>query len=706
MTGVSIPSAPHVPTEAVRALLHPRSIAIVGASADETKAGGRPLRYLREMGFSGRIYPINPNRADINGLKCYRSLAEVGDPIDLCVLAVSADQAEKYLETCGQLGIKSAIVFASGFAEVGPAGRERQARLADAARAHDIAVVGPNCMGFIDFRGRVAVTFTTALERRGDMPAGHIAFITQSGAIGAFVLALAQDQQIGFSYFITAGNEAVLGFADYADALLDDPDTRVIAGYLEGLDGRRLVATARAALSADKPLVLMKVGSSAAGAAASAAHTGKLVGSELVYDAVFKQYGIVRAESVEQLLDFANVLTSRKPPCGPRVAVVSISGGAAILIADWCDRLGLQMPAFSEATTARLRQVLPWFSGIGNPVDTTGRPLWDADMLGDTLAAVAADTGVDMVLCHIGLATVSAARVSAEVVAAAGRTAKPVLVTWAPENDPRPQQELRRAGVAIFSDPVRMVRAAHALLGYAEAARRGCTPPGQPGRIAGPAAGAVVTEDRAKRWLGEHGLRLPRERIATSADEAVQLAGQIGFPVVAKVISPDILHRSDVGGVRLDLRDPEAVRQAFRQVSSVVPGARIDGVLIGEQLPPGLELIISGFRDPDFGPCVLCGVGGIYAEILSDTAVRQAPIDPDEATVMLRGLRGSALFSGARGGWPADLDAASHVLARLSELIASCPEDVSTIEINPLVVYPAGKGAVVLDALIVRKESN
>lgn len=687
----------------LRAMLNPASIAVVGASEDPTKAGGRPLHYLRQLGYEGAVYPVNPSRSTVRGLPCYPSVAALPGPVDLCVLAVAAGHVEQSLLDCAAAGIRSVIVFASGFAEVGGEGRERQDRLRQIAAEHDIALMGPNCLGFVNFGSGAAATFTTALERR-PLPPGRIAFVSQSGAVGAFVVGLAADQHAGLSYFVTTGNEAALGFADYAAALLDDPGTAVIAGYLEGIDGRQLTGLARRALAAGKPLVLMKVGTSTAGAAASAAHTGKLVGSDGVYSAAFRQYGITRAESVEQLLDFSTVLAAGHRPAGRRAGVVSISGGAAILMADWCERLGLDMARFSEATSARLRASLPWFGSSGNPVDTTGRPLWDEGMLGETLAAVAADPDVDVVLCHVGLAPDTTARIAAEIEQAARGTGKPVLVTWLPEQDSAPQQGLRDAGIPLFTDPVRMTRAAAVLVEYAQAARRQAgtaeRTAGRPPATAGPPAGKIVTEQDAAQWLREEGLTVPRSAVAATRDEAVAAARAIGYPVCAKLLSPDVPHRSDVGGIRLDLRSDQDVAAAFTAVAAAVPGARFDGVLIAEQLAGGLELIVSGFRDPDFGPCVLCGIGGVLAEVLDDTVIRLAPVTADGAREMLASLRGAALLAGPRGSEPADVTAAAAAIARVSELIAVSPADVTAIEVNPLVVYRSG--AVVLDALITR----
>ncbi|MFO1189964.1 MAG: CoA-binding protein [Alphaproteobacteria bacterium] len=362
-----------IPRESYQALLAPRSIAVMGASGDPSKAGGRPIAYLKALRYQGGIYPVNPARSEIAGLRCYPNLAAIGAPVDLCVITLPANQVEAALQECVAAKVPAAVVFSSGFAEVGAEGRALQDRMRDLAEQNGIALCGPNCLGLISVAAKAAATFTTALERRPDLPFGHVGFISQSGAIAAFILALMQDQGLGLSHFITTGNEASLGFTDYALHLLDEPEVRVIAGYVEGLARDDLVALAGKAREKKKPLVLMKVGASAAGARASLAHTGNLVGNDAAYAAAFRQFGIVRPQSVDELLDFSHVLAISPLPRGTGAGIITISGGAGILMADWCEASGLDVVPLAADTVNRLKPVAPWFATPANPLDTTGR---------------------------------------------------------------------------------------------------------------------------------------------------------------------------------------------------------------------------------------------------------------------------------------------------------------------------------------------
>lgn len=704
MTGTA-----EVQSDALHALLSPRSVAVVGASADPGKAGGRPLHYMLQLGYQGDLYPVNPNRDEILGLRAYPTLADVPAVPDLCVIAVPAEAVEGYVEECARLGVRAAIVFASGYAETGPEGRTRQERLRTLALEHGIALAGPNCLGLVNVRSGVAPTFTTALERRSHLEPGSIAFVSQSGAVGAFLLGMIQDAALGISHFVTTGNEAALGFVDYARHLIGDPETRVIAGYLEGVDGRELVAVGEAARTAGKPLVLMKVGSSAAGAAASAAHTGKLAGADAVYDAVFRRYGIARAQSLDELLDFSRALSAPRLPDGAGVGIVSTSGGAAILIADWCERTGLEVVDLAPSTADRLRDVLPWFAGGRNPVDTTGRPLWDEEMLHDTLAAVAADPSVELVLCHVGLAPGPGRRIAAEFLRAASETEKPFFACWLPEIDPEPHAALRAAGVPIFSDPVRMTKAAAETVRYERARRRARSTAAAPAVQEPLPDGDVLAEHEATPWLARHGLRTTAQRVVQSQAEAVAAAEELGFPVCLKLVSPDVVHRSDIGAVQVGITAPTEVSAAYSAILAAAtehaPTAQIAGILVQEMVDhTGVELIVSGFRDATFGPCVLCGVGGVLAEVLRDTVIRPAPVGEAEAREMLEELRGAALLHGPRGTAPVDIDAAASAVATVSALIAGAGADVETIEINPLLVGTSS--ATVLDALITRTRTE
>lgn len=694
----------------MRALLAPRAVAIMGASADPTKAGGRPIAYMRALGYSGRIYPVNPARAEIGGLTCFPDLKAIGAPVDLCIITLPAERVEAALAECAAAKVPAAVVFSSGFAEVGPEGRAIQERMRTLAETHGIALCGPNCLGLVSVAAKVAATFTTALERRPDLPFGHVGFISQSGAIAAFILALMQDRGFGLSHFITTGNEAALGFTDYALHLLDQPEVKVIAGYVEGLARDDLLALAAKARARRKPLVLMKVGASAAGARASLAHTGNLVGNDAAYGAAFHQFGILRPQTVDELLDFSHVLATQPLPRGARVGLVTISGGAGILMADWSEALGLDVAPLAADTVARLKPVLPWFATPANPLDTTGRPLWDAGMLESAITAVANDPGIDMVLVYVGLAPGPALRIGDEILAGARAAGvKPVLVCWLPENEQAAHAKLHDAGLPIFTEPVRMVKAAAALARHARAAAaplpRALRASDVLPRIAAPLPpGEVVGEHAAKRFLKAAGIEITRETLVRSADEAATAAKALGYPVCLKVVSPDIPHRTEIGAVTLDLRSEDQVRAAHDAVRAAalaaVPNARIEGVLVQEMIQGGCELIVSAYRDPKLGPAVICGLGGILVEVLKDTVMRLAPVSQDEAQAMLGELKGAAILSGVRGAPPVDTAAAVRALCRLSEIIAADAGGIDTIEINPLAVLPRGQGVRALDALI------
>jgi len=695
-------SATPITHHALRALLDPQSIAVVGASSDRGKAGGRPLWYLQEMGYAGPIYPINPHRRELGSLPCYPSLNAVPGPIDLCIVAVPAEQVEGTILDCAARGVPAAVVFASGFAEIGPDGQQRQARIREVALAYGMALCGPNCLGLLNVRSGAAATFTTALERCIEVPIGNVGFVSQSGAIAAFILALAQDQGVGLCSFVTTGNEAVLRFEDYIRYLVDDENTQVIIGYVEGVDGAAFVDVARLARARHKPLVVMKVGASVAGAGTAATHTGKLAGADAVYNAVFRQLGVVRARSVEDLLDFGRTLSEARLPQGGRVGIVSISGGAAVLMADWCELSSLEVPPLTPDTRTQLQSVLPWFATAANPLDTTGRPLWEEGMLRDCLTIMAQAPEVDMILLHVGLAPGPGRRIAEEILAAAGASDKPLLVCWLPESDPIPHAMLREAGVPIYVDPTRLVRSAAVLAWYAATSAA----PTSSHRTFIEPFSEDMTDFQAREWLTRVGITMPREAVTTVSNEAVAQAETIGFPVCLKIVSPDVLHRSELGAVRVGLNSTGEVAGAFDEiltnVETSVPDARVEGILVQEMVVNGTELMVSTFRDETFGPVVVCAMGGIAVEVLQDRVIRLAPVSSTEARAMLSELRGAPLLFGVRGGAPRDVEAAADAISLLSTVLPAS-EALDAVEINPLIVLEEGRGVRAVDTVIRRR---
>lgn len=689
------------------AILVPRSIAIIGASQDATKIGGRPVEMLRRFGFPGAILPVNPRAMEVQGLPAYPSVAALPEAPDLAIIAVAAEAAPDALEACAAKGTKAAIIFSSGFAEMGEAGAALQDRLRHIAQRTGMRVLGPNCLGAASMAERSIATFSVVLEA-GMPPAGPLGIASQSGNLGSYTMLLARERGIGVSRFLTTGNECDVDIADAIAFLARDAATRVILCVLETCrDASRLVTALDEARRAGKPVIVLKIGASEAGQAAAASHTGALAGSDAVFDAVFRRAGAVRVPSVEALLDLghaASVLGDRLPR-GRRTMLLTASGGFGVLLADAASAAGLTLPAPSEATQRRILSVVPYASPR-NPVDATAQMSSRPEILGEILAALLEDEGCDALLLLLS-ASLYLPRLRAIYMPTlrALRERHPDRVVMLIVHGPADAvQELTAMGFAVVDGVGPATQALAGLCALAEARRLPPLPaPPQPGLPLDVAD--IATEAGAKRVLAAAGLPVLPERVAADATEAVEAARGMGFPVVLKVVSPDLPHKTEVGGVALDLRDEAAVVTAhaamLARVRAAAPAARIEGVLVSPMVRGGVEMILGTKRDPVFGPVVLVGLGGIFAEVLQDVAVRPAPVDEAEALEMLRGLKAFAVLDGARGRPKADLTAAARAIAALSRFAAQHAAQVAEIDINPLLLRPEGQGAVALDALIV-----
>jgi acyl-CoA synthetase (NDP forming) len=694
-----------VSRQAMSALLDPQSIAVVGASSDPAKPGGRALAYLQRFHFAGPIYAVNPNLRTGTGIRVLPRLEDIDSPVDLCILATPASAVEHAMQQCAAMGIKAAIVFASGFAESSEPGRQLQTRLRQIAEGAGIALAGPNSLGLINFATGAAATFTTALQEVQELRKGSIALVSQSGALAALVLHRMIQRGLGLSHLVVTGNESLVGFSDYIQWLLEDEATRVIAGYLEGTAGAPLLRAAKEARAHGKQLIIMKVGASAEGATAALAHTGSLAGSDQVYQAIFDQHGILRANNLDELIDFSVVCSAGLRPYRPDVGIVSLSGGAGILMADRCARTGLKLATLSPHTRAVLRDTLPIYAAPRNPVDVTGRPLWDADLLRHSLEAVSGDDAVGVVLCHVGIAGSAASRIATEILSAYQLAPKPLLVSWADEGGCTAKAQLSSAGVPVLDDPVKVVEAAKALVTSSLGRLAPHVTP-RPRQAATPPTprGSVVTEHAAARWLAAIDVESPPSEIVTDAHAAVHAAETLGYPVCLKLLSRDVLHRSDIGAVKLNLRDGEDVWQAFAEVQAALtriePSPAVDGFLVASQLDGGYELIVSTFQDKVFGPCVMCGTGGVAAELYADRVIRTAPVTESDAREMINQTKGGARMFNRDGTPRYDIAAAAAIISRVSKIWEQPGQDISLIEINPLLVFPVG--AVAADALILR----
>ena len=692
-------------------LFNPGSIAVVGASATPGKIGAMPVSLLRQHGYDGRILPINPRADVIQGLPAAPDLAALDGDVDLVILAVPAAHAAQALERArpGQVG--GAVVFTSGFSETGASGVHMQEQLCAIARERGIRLLGPNCLGFMNVRRNVYATFSPA-PANGAVAAGGIGMVSQSGAFGAYAYCMARDRGLGLSHWISTGNEADIDVADCIEWLARDADTRVIMAYMEGCrDGAKLRRALAAARDAGKPVVVTKIGRTQAGAQAAASHTAALAGDDAVYDALFRQYGALRARTIEEFFNLGYALdTWKQRPQGKRLGIFTISGGVGALMADDAEDAGLSLPEPDALAQARLLERVP-FAGPRNPIDVTGQVVSEPGLLLATADDMLADGRYDALAVFLAAAGSSDTLwPTFETFAREMRSRHPdVPLAICALFPPDRRRELERLGTLVFVDPSAAIRTIGAVANLADTRVAGQT-------IADPSDAAPAATSTAKVFdtynevqamevLRLAGIPVPDCTLATNADTAVAAAARASSPVVLKVVSPDILHKSDVGGVKLNLSGEDAVRRGhvaiLDSVHSHCPDARIDGVLVAPMAPKGVECIVGVHGDPVFGPVVMFGLGGVFVEVLKDVSFRLAPFDRTQAMAMIREIKGYALLQGARGTPPCDIGALADALAALSQFAHAHRDDFSSIEINPLLALPDGQGALALDAVLI-----
>ena len=698
-------TAPH----ALTPLLAPQSVAIFGASNDPTRISGRSLRYYREAGYQGGLYPINPTRDTVQGLKAYPDLAAVPGAVQCAIIAVPANLALDAMEACVAKGVKAIVMFTAGFAEIGAEGRAMQQRITAIARDNAIRLCGPNCLGLFNMRLGHTATFSSFLEE-GPTPAGPLGMVTQSGAFGTHLLALTARRGLAVGVWLSTGNEADVAVADGISFMADDPDTKAIACYVEAIkDGAAFAEAVARARANGKPVICMKVGASSVGAAAAASHTASLAGSDRVYDAALRQLGVERAKTPEDLVEIAYACTRGRLPRSRRLAVVTMSGGAGVLMADAAEEEALDLTPLAEDSQ---KQVLEWvpFAAPRNPVDVTAQALNDPSIL---------DKGFDLLLGKekfpslVGFFTTWASSPQmAEplfnaVTGAAARYPESYIALSAIAS-PEMQRRYEAAGIGLYEDPWRAVESIAAAVRCAERLAEPPLPvPPVPDNLP-PLPKGRIAEHEAKRILAEAGIPVPNEVLAANAGHAAAAAPGIGDRLVLKIVSPDIPHKTEMGGVMLDVPAGEAGAAYERLVARVrerAPRARIDGVLMSPMLKGGVEMILGVQNDPVFGPVVMLGLGGIFVEVLRDVTFRIAPFGEEEARRMIAELRGAAILEGARGQKPCDLDALAKALSRLSVFAAAKRAEFTSIDVNPILVRPQGEGAAALDALILTSET-
>jgi acyl-CoA synthetase (NDP forming) len=694
---------------------NPRAIAIVGASQDFGTIQGQPLKHLQSHGYKGTLYPVNPRYREVSGLKCYPSLGDLPETPDLVLILINAARVADALEQCGAKGVPYVIIFSSGFSEVGGGGVELQQQLAKIARDHDIGVVGPNCQGMINIADRVFAGFGSVFNF--DYEPGPVSMVSQSGGFGFSVMNLSsKDGGLGFRQMVTTGNEIGISTVDFLEYFIRDPQTEIIAGYIEGLkDARRLIDIGEKALLAGKPILMWKVGNTEQGQRAAASHTANLGGAMALYRAAFKQKGIIQVDDIQDVIDWGLAFRSGRLPRGNRLAIVTISGGAGILMTDEIIAGGMQLAQLAPSTIEKLREFVPSFGSLQNPVDVTAAIFNDTTLINRTMQAIIADPGVDTIaLINASLQGHLADKVAQEIVAAAATTDKPVFACWSARDETAIEAygALDAARLPHYKSPVRCGRALVALSWYAEAKRRNERQRSEKAeRVERPAAREIlagktadIAEFEAKRVLAEYGISVTREALATTEQEALAIARRIGYPVAVKVQSPGISHKTEAKAVRLGIIDDAELKSAYAEVLTNArrynAAASIEGVLVQEMVKGGTEAILGVTNDALFGPAVMFGLGGIFAEVLKDVAFRLAPVTPSVARDMIAEIKGYPVLTGARGKAPADIDALVDTIVRLSTLAVDLEDHLAELDVNPLFVMEKGRGVIAADALI------
>jgi acetyltransferase len=690
----------------------PRSVAVIGASTDPLKLGYAVLDNLVNGGFLNddrHVYPINPNPGQILGLATHPTVIDVEGEIDLAVIVIPYQRVPEALQTCGEKGIPAVIIISAGFREAGMEGLQRERELMEISSKFDMRVIGPNCLGVIDTLTPLNASFSAGLP-----PAGPMDFMSQSGALGTAILDWAQAGRLGINKFVSLGNKADVNETDLLRLWGKDPSSRVILAYIEGLpDGEEFIQVARQ-VSRDKPIVALKSGVTQAGSRAVSSHTGSLAGSEQAYKAAFHQSGVIQAESLQDLFDFGLGFGYLPALKGDRVAIITNAGGPGILATDALEKAGLELARFDAACIHELEQFLPDAASAANPVDVLGDARADRYLF--ALEQVAGDPHVDGILVILTPQAMTeigeTARVIVEV---AGRVAMPVLTCFMGEaRVSEGTRILQAGGVPNFSFPERAAKVLKALSNYRQslaeplpvfesfdvdrqAVREIIERVHSEGRVS-------IGDSEARAILDAYGIKIPPSELAETPDRAVEIAAEMGYPVVLKIASPDILHKTDVGGVKVNLENAGDVRDAFDLITyraqRYLPEARIWGCLVQKMVPPGLEILIGMNRDPQFGPLVTFGLGGIYVEALRDAAFRIAPFSRIEAQAMMREIRASALLDGVRGEPPVDQERLVDVLLRIGQLVLDFPE-ISELDINPFVVYERGQGGTALDMRLI-----
>ena len=694
----------------LEAFFKPNSIAVIGASREPEKVGHRIFRNLVESGFKGKLYPINPKADEILGIKCYGDVSDVPDQIDLAVIAVPAKIVPTLAEECGKKGIKGIVVVSAGFSETGREGTQLEKELLAVCQKYNMRMQGPNCLGFISTQSSMNASFAAVQPT-----VGNIAFISQSGALGSAILNWALQNDVGFTSFISLGNEADLNAADFLEALADDEQTRVVGLYVEGVkNGCRFIEEAKK-VSERKPVIALKAGTTDMGVRAVSSHTGSLAGSDTAFSAAFRKAGVLRVNTLEELFELVLAFEDQPLPKDRNILIITNGGGPGILTADACEKVGLGLPLLEFEIIEELRSSLPPHASLNNPLDVLG----DADESRYELALKAGlkSQNINGVIVILTPQAMTPSDKVAEVIAKVrGSSDKPIITSFIGlDDDSVAVKMLLKNNIPNYPFPESAAFALKMMYEYGSILKKPSEEPSFSTQIDVEAVRQILSEIRADdrlvptidesfRIAQQCGISVPKATIAKSSDEAGQIADSIGYPVALKLVSPEILHKTDFGGVMLNVTSCAEVERNYDiilgKIHGLMPQARIFGVLVQKMVPKGKEVIVGAVRDAQFGPLMMFGLGGIYVNFLRDVSYRLCPLTKSEANEMIEETKAYTLLRGVRGESPSDVDSVVNVILKVSQIMSQF-EEIVEMEINPLFVYEEKKGCVAVDIKMV-----
>lgn len=698
--------------------LRPRSIAIVGASQKSGAIGNTVVKNLVDLDYKGNVYCVNPRYEEVEGFPCFASLTEISEAIDVAIIAVPGDFVEAAIRDCAEKKVGFALIFSAGFAEMGEEGLKKQNEILEICKESGVRVIGPNTMGSFNIKDKIGLSFSPASATK--WLAGNLGLVSQSGATGGTVLNIATEEEIGFSYVYTTGNQIDLTTVDLMSSMIEDDETEIIAAYMEGVpDGEQFKKMATEALEKNKPLIIYKSGRSDAGKKAALSHTASLTGSNEAFRLVANRYGLTYVDDIEAMVDAMKAFRSGKRPKGNKVATLVISGAIGIMAADKLSDNNHELAVLTEETKTKLKEVVPAYLPVGNPVDIGATLQTNPILYKHCIQTLADAEEVDSLIVHLPLGnTMGGIKFADDIISVASNSEKPIIVVTSGTEEAMAsvRKHLTRNNVAAYKNVSSAVNALDYLSVYERAYenRYKISPELQADKTAQIlplTQGASVTEPEVKSLLSKFNIPVPKGGVGATQEELLQIAKNLKYPLVAKIVSSDITHKSDVGGVVLPIHNEEELKRAYESITSNIskhePNAKIDGILIEELVEgPFLETIVGITRDPVFGPIIMCGLGGIYVEVMKDISQRLAPITEQEAKEMIEELKSHPLFTGIRKGHKYDAIAYAKVLSEISKLAFSLGDSWTDIEINPLIVLEEGKGVMALDGLITLQEAS